>query len=125
MGNLTGMWNWFVNGELDQPFLTRAGYRPGSELDVAIGGYYSGWMIGGAKVAPLAQITNSYRLHDRGLAANPDNSGYERVLLSPGAEADMADYKLYAGVGFPVYQHVRGNQLVASTLFKITISRSF
>ncbi len=84
MENLTGLWNWFANGEWDQPVLIRGDYRPGSEVDVAIGTYYNGWHIGNVQIAPVAQIIGSYRLHDQGLAANPDNSGYARILLSPG-----------------------------------------
>ena len=125
MGNLAGQFNWFANGQLDQPFLTRAEYRPGSEVDVAAGVYYNGWNVGNVKIAPLAQITNSYRLHDRGLAADPQDSGYERVLFSPGVEVDAAGYKIYADVGVPVYQDMRGNQLTAKELFKLNISHSF
>ena len=124
-GNLTGMFNWFANGEWDQPVLTRNHYRPGSEVDAVTGIYYNGWNIGNVKVAPVAQIIGSYRLHDTGLAANRDNSGYERVLLSPGVEIDVASLRVYADIGLPVYQHVRGNQLTAAELFKLNISRSF
>jgi len=125
MGTLVGMWNWFANGQLDQPILTTAGYRPGSELDASTGIYYNGWVIGSVKVAPLAQFTNSYRLHDRGMAANPANSGYERVLFSPGVEVDMSGTKLDGSIGTPVYQQVRGNQLTAGQLFSFTLSRGF
>jgi len=125
MGNLAGQFNWFANGQLDQPFLTRAGYRPGSEIDAAIGTYYNGWNIGSIKIAPLAQVIDSYRLHDRGLAANPNDSGYERVLLSPGIEVDTAGFRVYGDVEIPVYQHMNGNQLVAGELFKVNISHSF
>lgn len=89
------------------------------------GVYYNGWSVGAAKIAPVAQVVGSYCLHDRGLAASPGNSGYERVLLAPGVEVDTVGVKIYADVGFPVYQHVRGNQLVASELFKLNISRRF
>lgn len=125
MGNLTGMWNWYANGEWDQPVLTRNNYRPGGEVNAVGGVYYNGWEIGGVKVAPVAQIVGSQRLRDKGLAADTGNSGYGRVLLSPGIEVDAGDFKIYGDVGFPVYQHVRGNQLVPATLFKLSISRNF
>ena len=125
MGNLAGRFNWFANGEWDQPFLTRAQYRPGSEIDAAAGVYYNGWTLGNVKIAPLAQVINSYRLQDRGQASNHDNSGYERVLLSPGVEADIASVKLYAEIELPFYQRVKGNQLNAPELFKVNISRNF
>jgi len=125
MGNLAGQWNWFANGEWDQPVLIRSGYRPGSEVDAASGVYYNGWNIGSAKIAPLAQVLASYRLHDTGLAANRDDSGYERVLLSPGLEIDTSGFRLYGDVGFPVYQRIKGDQLTAQELFKLNISHSF
>ena len=124
-GNLAGMFNWFANGELDLPAFTTAGYRPGSEVDAVIGSYYNGWNIGGVKIAPVAQVIGSYRLQDRGVNANNDNSGYERVLLSPGVEVDTGGFRVYADVGIPVYQHVKGDQLTAPELFKINISHSF
>jgi len=124
-GNFAGSWNWFANGELDQPFLIRADYRPGAEVDAVSGVYYNGWSIGNVKIAPVAQVIGSYRLHDNGLAANPQNSGYERILLSPGIEADMAGMRVYGDVEVPLYQYVRGNQLTANVLFKVNVSRSF
>ena len=124
-GSLIKNWNWFANGLLDQPLLTQNGYRPGSEINAVTGVYYKGWRIGNAQISPIAQITGSYRLQDRGQQANPQNSGYERLLLSPGVEIDTGKFRIYGDVGFPVYDHVRGNQLTASTLFKLNVSRSF
>ena len=115
----------FANGSWDQPVLTRGGYRPGSEVDAVAGNYFDGWKFGDVKVAPLAQVIGSYRLHDEGPAAMPDDTGYERILLSPGIEVETAGLGIYADVGFPVFEHVRGNQLVASALFKINVSYSF
>lgn len=125
MGNLAGKWNWFANAQLDQPVLITAQYRPGSEVDAVAGAYYNGWTVGGVKIAPIVQVIDSYRLHDRGLAADPQDSGYERVLFAPGVEVDSGGFKLYADIGLPVYQQVRGNQLVASELFTLTVSHSF
>ena len=125
MGSLAGAFNWFGNAQWDQPVLTRGNYRPGSEVDVGAGVYYHGWSVQGIRIAPLAQLINSYRLQDRGLNANHDNSGYERVLFSPGIEFDTGSYRLYGDVGIPVYQHVKGEQLTAPVIFKLNISRSF
>lgn len=125
MGNLADMWNWFANAQLDQPVLITAGYRPGDEVDAVTGVYYDGWSIGNVKIAPVAQVVGSYRLQDRGMAANHDNSGYQRVLFSPGVEVDTAGFRIYGDVGVPVYQHVKGEQLIASTLYKLNISHSF
>jgi hypothetical protein len=125
MEKLAGQFNWFVNALYDQPFLTRDQYRPGAEIDAAIGTYYNGWTIGSVKIAPLTEVLNSYRLNDRGLAANPENSGYERILLAPGVEVSAGGWRVYGDVEVPVYQHFKGDQLVANELFKINISHSF
>jgi hypothetical protein len=126
-GKLTndGSWDWFANGELDQPFLITAGYRPGSEVDAVTGVYYDKWSFGGIKVAPIAQVIGSYRLSDRGPAADPQDSGYKRVLLSPGVEISAGSWKLNTDVAFPVYQDMTGNQLTAPVLVTATISHDF
>ena len=124
-GNLAGEFNWFANGQWDQPVLIQAGYRPGAEVNAALGAYYNGWTVENVKIAPVAQVIGSERLHDRGIHANPNDSGYQRVLLSPGVEFDVSSLRIYADVGVPVYQHVKGNQLTAPELFKVNISRNF
>jgi hypothetical protein len=127
MGVLTSdnRFDWFVNAQLDQPFLITAGYRPGSEVDAVSGVYYNGWRIGNVRITPIAQVIGSYRLSDRGPAADPADSGYKRVLLSPAIEANMGSWQVYADVAVPVYQDVTGNQLVTSQFFTLNISRSF
>lgn len=121
----TSRWNWFAQAELDAPMLIQAQYRPGVELDAAAGVYYDGLSLGRVKISPLAQVIGSFRSHDSGDAASPDNSGYERVLLSPGIEFDFHPFKIYADVEIPVFQNMRGNQLVAPALFKLSLSYMF
>ncbi|MBV9849311.1 MAG: hypothetical protein JO250_06455 [Armatimonadetes bacterium] len=118
-------WDWFVNGQLDLPFQHVAAYRPGNEVD-GIGGIgYRGWSVGKYTVAPLLQLVGSYRERDGGPEADPPNSGYERLLLTPGIQVHAGSYTMYADVGLPVYQNVNGNQLTAAALFKINISHDF
>jgi hypothetical protein len=52
-------------------------------------------------------------------------SGYERVLLSPGIEFDLHPVMVYADVEIPVYIHTTGDQLIAGTLFKMIVSYHF
>jgi hypothetical protein len=73
----------------------------------------------------VAQVIFSERTSDSGAAANPDNSGYQRILLSPGVEFHLHPVKLYADVELPVYQNVTGNQVVAPVLFKVSLSYMF
>ena len=58
-------------------------------------------------------------------SANPVASGYQRILLSPGIEFHLHAVSVYADVEFPVFENVRGNQLVAPALFKVVMSYHF
>jgi hypothetical protein len=118
-------WNWFAQAELDLPTLKRGDYRPGLEVDAAAGIYYDGLSLGRAKISPVAQVIGSWRGRDNGAAAAPDDSGYQRVLLSPGIEVHLHPVKIYADVELPVYQNMNGNQLVAPALFKLSVSYMF
>jgi hypothetical protein len=126
-GNLTQdeKWDWFGQVQLDVPTLTQAGYRPGTEVDAAGGIDYKGLTIGRVRISPLAQIIVSERTSDRGSNASPDNSGYQRVILSPGIEFHVHPVKIYADAEFPVFQHFTGNQLAAPVLFKVSLSFMF
>ena len=118
-------WQWFAQAELDAPCLKQGDYRPGLEVDAAVGIDYRGWNWGRAKIAPIAQVIGSVRGRDNGAAASSDNSGYQRILLAPGMEVNLHPFKIYADVEIPVYQNLRGNQLVAPALFKVNLSYMF
>jgi hypothetical protein len=125
---------WFAQAQLDLPVLVQGGYRPGIELDTALGVYYQHLSIGKVQITPVAQVIPSERTSDSGDWASGGvsdgpvgeiDSGYQRVLLSPGIEFDMHPVMVYADVEFDVLQVSRGNQLVAPELFKIVVSYSF
>lgn len=118
-------WNWFGQAELDLPVLKQGGYRPGLETDVAGGIYYDGFSVGRVGISPVGQVIGSWRGRDNGPDANPEDSGYQRVLLAPGVEVHWHPVKFYADVEVPVYQHLNGNQLVAPVLFKLSLSYMF
>jgi hypothetical protein len=99
VGTLTGKVDWFANGQLDHALDAVDHYRPGDEWDGAVGSYYNlGPVAGGDKVAPLLQLLGSYRHHDMGANADPQDSGYNRLLISPGVEYDVQQVRLYADV---------------------------
>lgn len=135
-GNLDKNQNWDYFGQflLDVPTLTQAGYRPGIELDSDLGIDYKGFTLGRARISPLGQVIISERSCDTGSnaagGANDDpgsgvNSGYQRVMLSPGFEIHIHPVKIYADAEFPVLQHFTGNQLAAPVLFKVNMSYMF
>jgi hypothetical protein len=126
-GTLSESWrlDWFSQAQLDIPTLTQAQYRPGFELDAAAGVDYRGWALGRANISPVAQVLFSERTKDYGAAANSPNSGYSRMLLSPGVEIHLHPVKIYADVEVPVFPNVNGNQLVAPVLVKVGVSYMF
>jgi hypothetical protein len=125
MGNFIGAWDWFINGEVDHPVLISDGFRPGSEANAATGVYYGNLKLGKVQIAPVMQLIGAVHLHDRGYASYPEDTGSERILVSPGIEFDVANLRIYSDIAFPVYQHVKGNQIVAPALFKINLSYKF
>jgi len=116
-------WMWFGQVMWDQPLADQGGYRPGAEVDGALGVYYTFQNIpSGTAVAPMLQFIVSHRAHDGGPEGDPANTGYDRLMISPGVEFDLGNWKLYGDVEFPLYQDMTGNQLVAPELFKAILS---
>jgi len=134
-GNLSTQYQlgWFAQAEADLPVLVAGDYRPGFEIDGAAGIDYQGFHLGRATISPLAQVLISERTRDIGNDAaggsndgnDGINSGYTRVLLSPGIEIHMHPVIVYADLEVPVFAHVTGNQLVAPLLFKVNLSFMF
>jgi hypothetical protein len=129
VGKLTedNRWDWFVNGQLDQPVLKTTGYRPGEEIDAIAGIYFNDWTVANdtIKLVPIAQAKLSWRWRDAGPAADFGDSGYQRLYLSPGMEVDFDRFKIYTDIALPVYTHMNGNQLIAYELFKLVGSIDF
>jgi len=122
--------DWFGQVLLDLPFICSSDssgtYRPGAELDSALGVYYTGLRLGHVRISPLAQVLASVRRQDSGsAAAMPVASGYQRILLSPGVEFDFHPFMVYTDVELPVYQNTNGDQLTGSFLVKASISYRF
>ena len=127
---------YFVQAKYQFAVATRNQYRPGNELDAAVGMTYDLGSLGPiTRVAPVLQILNSYRLHDTSANADPLNSGYERVLLDPGVSVQIKKLRLDADVAIPLYQHTNAaagpaiagtsGQLVAGTLLKFQVTYGF
>lgn len=129
VGQLTAdnRWNWFANTLLDFPVLVTAGYRPGEEIDSIAGIYFNDWSVANdqIKLVPIAQAKLSWRWRDAGPESDFQDSGYQRLYVSPGFEVDFDRYKFYTDISIPVYTHMNGNQLIAYELFKLVGSVSF
>ena len=118
-------WDWYANVQSNIVALISGGYRPGSEVDGALGVYYDRWRLGAIRIAPIAQLVGSHRWSDSGILANAPNTGFDRLLVAPGVEFDSGPMRLYTDVGFPVYQYMKGDQLVASEYYKVNIGYMF
>ena len=90
-------------------------YKPGYQADGALGVLYNNLynVFGFDKITPLAQIIGSHRVHDSGPAADPLNTGFDRLMISPGVEftkvvdeANNRVLKFYADVEIPFYYRV-------------------
>jgi hypothetical protein len=118
-------WNWFVDAQLDAPVITQAGYTPGIQLNGTAGVYYTGLKLGGVKIRPLGQVLFVNKASDSGPAADPANTGYQQLSLSPGIEFDFKKVRVYADAELPVMNNVVGNQLIAPCTVKVIASYLF
>jgi hypothetical protein len=134
VGMITGdnAWQYFSQIGTVLPVATRSAfdadlgadgtYKPGVTVDGAFGIVYNNgfnW-LGFDKVAPLLQIVGSRRERDSGTAADPIDTGSDRLLISPGVEftyvlanPNNKAIKVYADVEIPIYQRVEPHQLTA------------
>lgn len=119
-------WTGFTRGQLSYALASSAGYRPGNEADAVLGISYAGWNIGRRNtLVPVLQLIAADQGHDRGVQAEPANTGYGKLLFAPGIEWDSGDFKLYADLEYALYQDVDGEQLVAERQYKAVISYRF
>jgi hypothetical protein len=134
--NTSNTLSYFIQGKYQVPLAPRDGYRPGNELDAAVGVAYDLGSFGPVtKVEPVLQVLNSYRLHDTGPQADELNSGYERVLLDPAVSIRIKQVRFDADVAVPLYQHTNSasslsfegtsGQLTAKTLLRFQVSYDF
>ncbi len=158
-GMLSGdnAWQYFSQIMWRQPFLYQAAadpqgffdgnpgvvqtYYPGLQIDGAAGILYNNLyhVLGFDKITPLGQVIVSHRDHDTGTGADPYNSGFDRVMLSPGIEftkvvdeANNRVIKVYFDIEVPVYYRANAannagteGQLVAPYLIKLVSSYNF
>ena len=128
LGNITAdnQWRYFTQVQWDQPLSHKSDYRPGNEIIATAGAYYEGWNVSSTvKIAPVLQVSASYRGHDGGSLGHPDQSGYTRVIVNPGVEASIGYVSVFFDVGLPVYVNVTGDQLVASQLYRLNVAYHF
>lgn len=122
---ITGSWSYFAQILWQHEITTQDGYKPGYELNGSLGLSYNNFQIGTAGITPILQLLVSNRGRDGGAIGEPDETGYTRLLVSPGVALSVDRWKLYADVEIATWQHVHGDQLIAPTAFKVILSRGF
>ena len=125
LGRLTAdnRWTYFLQAQWDQPISHQKNYRPGAEGVAVAGVYFEGWSTHAAwKFSPVGQLRAVYRRPDGGADALTADTGYSRLLVSPGIEVGKGDTRVYADVALPLYTNARGNQLFANAMWKLNVS---
>ncbi len=121
MGQESG-WGWFGQVLWQHAFNSREGYRPGDSFDMNAGIHYDE-LAQTYRVTPMLQIVGSFRGIDSGPSSDPDNTGYNRLFVSPGLEVNLSrSITMYGDLRIPVLTKVRGYQLVAPSLVSLTLS---
>ncbi len=116
-------WSYFGQVIWQHRIATEHGYLPSAELNAAAGVSYSNWSIGDWGIAPVMQLLVSNRGRDGGIG-DPVNTGYTRLLVSPGVAVTKDAWKFYADAEVATFQHVNGNQLIAPVALKVVLSHS-
>ena len=154
-GMITGdnAWQYFVQMMARIPFAYRAAldptgsglvqtYKPGYQVDASAGIVYNNGynILGFDKIAPVLQLIGSHRVRDGGDAADPLNSGFDRVMVAPGIEfTKVVDefnkrvMKFYADVEIPIYYRTNAGlnpagsegQLIAPIMYRLLASYNF
>ncbi len=128
LGKLTndGVMNYFIQGSWQKPLMIKDNYRPGDEFNLSAGANYDLGQVGVfKKVSPILQLVLTDKLKNKGINAVVEGSGYNRIMIAPGIEANYQQFRFYADFGLPVYNEVKDNQLVATTIFKLIIGYKF
>jgi Putative MetA-pathway of phenol degradation len=115
--SLTG--SLFSNVALQVPLDENDGYRPGWRSTVQ-----AGWLIPvTGKLDLVLQGNLLYVARDRGIHAEPDDSGRTEVALVPGlAYAWSRHLSLYGQLEYPIYQNVNGIQLTHDYAVSVGLS---
>ena len=120
MGQEKG-WGWFAQVLWQHALNTREEYRPGDSFDMSGGIHYDNF-LGTLPVVPMVQLEASFRGMDGGVNATAENTGYERLYLSPGLEIVVTShFSIYGDVRIPLLTHVRGYQLIAPALVSVAL----
>jgi hypothetical protein len=113
---------WFGSAYWNHALNEREDYKPGDRFGVDVGMS----VPVAAKTSALLQLNGLWKGHESGANGEPDVTGGTFVFLSPGLNVSLAQKtQLYGFVQFPLYQNVRGVQLVADWALAVGLSQRF
>ena len=109
----------FSNLALQAPLNENGGYQPGWRTSVQ-----AGWVIPvSGKLDLILQGNLLYVAHDRGINAEPEDSGHTEAALVPGiAYAWSRNLSVYSQLELPIYQNVNGMQLTHDYAISVGLS---
>lgn len=120
----TNTWGWWLQALIRNALYTAHGYHPGDSYNASFGVHYDG--LAAHYFIPMLNVTASVRGRDSGSQADPDNTGFQRLFLTPGFEVPLpAGFSLFADVPIAVMTHNNGQQLVAPWMVSSSVSYAF
>ena len=114
--------SWFVQGMVQVPLNAREGYRAGQRVTVDAGLRYDAT----DRWSAMLQVNTVLRARDRGIQAEPEDTGGRAVWIAPGATyAVTRDVRLYGFLQLPVFQYVNGVQITAHKAVVVGLNTRF
>lgn len=114
--------SWYVQGAAQVPVAEASGYQPGNVYAMDLGYRYDV----NEKLGLNAQLNYVYKSRDKGVEAEPEDSGGQTLSIAPGVTyAFTPAVQVYGFVAVPVYRNVNGVQLTANWSAAVGVSMQF
>lgn len=115
-------WDYFSQAIYQTALDTKDDYKPGNGLNVNLGIRYLGF----SEVTPQLQLNARNVKHDTGENADTISTGGTLIYLSPGISVPISDQASINGyVQLPIYQNIRGVQLLPRYTASISLRVKF
>lgn len=109
----------FLQIQAQTPLEEDDGFRPGNQFRLDSGLVFNP----AAGLSPIIQLNLLSKGRDRGVNAEPADSGGEYLWLSPGLSMQLRhNLRVYGFLQYPLYQRVNGTQLTADWTASIGIT---
>lgn len=114
--------SWFANVQFQAPLSKHDGFAPGTQLLADLG--YAHRFTD--RFSAQVQLNAVLKQRDRGVDAEPQDSGGQYLFLSPGVSYELSErWRVYAFYQHPLYQHVNGVQLTARRAVMVGVATRF